>query len=917
MKRAASNALKQRLWASAFAPVVCVSSAIAQSIEIPVNVFPGVQVTDAPLEYRQFDKVEITGSSIVRKEQTQALPVQTVTRADIQKSGKQSLAELLQDLPVMSNPFSPGMLGAVKSGFSGGAIHGMQTGTLVLVNGRRLAGFGRQTSFGNDNGGIDLNGLPLSAIDRVEVLTDGASSVYGTDAQTGVINIITRAERPGVEISVDHRMPDGQKGLGSRVDFSVGGGRLVQDGYSWFAAVDLQEQQELMGQDRPYASAGRYSVEQGGQSYWAYGSGLSAAQTSPTLSATKSQPWSKLWSADYPNGQCPDNKVQAWGQSACLDNTYLSKGLHPALRAARLHAQGQWLVDADTTAFAELSWHNNEQSRTYTSWSPYTAKISNTPGAPGYDLAVANGFDPAKGVWLLYSGSELGASSRWYDLQTRRLVAGLKGQRHGWNFNTSYSFSDNQASLATNSFKAYPNLGVDGKGVLTNTALLLPLSSNTPESQRLRQQLMGMVPARTDVNEGTSSLKALDFKASRSVGEIDGRDVLLAFGSDWRQESSQYENHTPGSGVPSYTGQRTVWAQFAEVQMPLLRDVETLASLRNDHYSDFGNTTHGKLSVKWTPSEQWLLRGAWGTSFRAPAIAQMQDTEKTYVSNFALNCTTALQAVAAQLGGQCPANGIYRVYSQGSSQLKPELSTQWNFGVRFSPDRNHTLSLDYWRIDMRDKINYLGQGIVFSDPVRYIRNYELNANNELQMFSPMINIGKTQTSGVDFSWAFRRPTDWGQLHMGVSGTLLLKSRYQLVDGEAFVDDLNTYSNYTGFVIPKLKTRWHFGFQQTDWQWWTSVNHVGGHDGGPVTAIEKDSGQEVALPSHRVPAWWTLDFMAMYKWSPKTNLRFGIENVFNRNAPLDLSYASSVNFGTNPMLANVWGRTVHLSMTHRF
>jgi len=137
----------------------------------------------------------------------------------------------------------------------------------------------------------------------------------------------------------------------------------------------------------------------------------------------------------------------------------------------------------------------------------------------------------------------------------------------------------------------------------------------------------------------------------------------------------------------------------------------------------------------------------------------------------------------------------------------------------------------------------------------------------------MINMGRTQTSGMDFSWAFRRPTDWGQLHMGVSGTRLLTSRYQLADGETFVNDLNTYSNYSSFVIPKLKTRWYAGLQEANWQGWMTVNHVGRHDGGPVDVIQADTGKAVTLPSHDVSAWWTVDLMLAHQWTSRTRMRF--------------------------------------------
>jgi iron complex outermembrane receptor protein len=883
----------------------------AQETPEVVKEFAPIDVQSTPLAYRQFERVEITGSSIVRKEQTQALPIQVITRADIQKSGKGNVADYLQTLPVIFNSFSPALLGAVQSGFSGGAIHGQQIGTLVLINGRRLAGYGRQTSFGVDNGGVDLNALPLSAIERVEILTDGASSTYGTDAQAGVINIITRSERPGVEITVDHRMPDGQKGQSKRADLSVGSGRLARDGYSWYVTADLMDQQELLGRDRPYAAAGRYMLQQDGQSFWAYGPSLTAAQTSPTLATSKAAPWTRLWNADYQNGQCPEGQVVAWGQPACLDNTYAAKGLYPASHAVKLHAQGQLMLTSDITAYAELSWKKDEQRRTYNAWGQYSAKIGNTPGSPGYDLAVANGFDPAKNVWLLYSGSELQPTSRWYELQTRRLVGGLKGVWNEWDFNTSYYFSDNSATYSNQAFTAYPNLGVNGSGVLTNPALLSPLSDGSP----LALQMQGMVMPRTVSSEGTNTQQGLDFKASRSIGEVDGRDVLLALGTDWRQEVARYNQYS-STGVPSYSGRRSIWAQFAELQLPLPHSMEALASLRNDHYSDFGNTTHGKLAAKWAPDDQWLLRGAWSTGFRAPAVAQMQETGKMIASTISGACNTDLLAIAARLGGTCP-SGL-AVYSQGSSQLKPELSTQWNLGLRYSPDRNQSLSLDYWRLDMKNKIsNYYNFALI--NPLRYLTNFELNANKELQVYAPMANLGKTQTSGIDFAWTLRRPTDWGQLHMGVSGTWLLTSRFQRSNEDPFESDLGRYSYYSAVVVPKLRTRWHLGLQQASWQWQATVNHVGSYYAGEYDAVNTDTGKTVVFNNYfRVPAWWTADLMAVHQWSSQTSMRVGIENIFNRSAPLDfVAYKATFNFGTNPLLANVWGRTLNLSLTHRF
>jgi iron complex outermembrane receptor protein len=450
---------------------------------------------------------------------------------------------------------------------------------------------------------------------------------------------------------------------------------------------------------------------------------------------------------------------------------------------------------------------------------------------------------------------------------------------------------------------------VNSQGVLNNTALLSPLSINPG----LTSQLQGMVKPIFFVNEGTNSQQGIDLKASRIIGEIDGRDVLLALGTDWRQEIAQFDRYT--SGVPSYLGKRSVWAQFAEIQLPLPKAVEVLASLRNDHYSDFGNTAHGKLGAKWVPNEQWLLRGAWSTGFRAPAVAQMQETGKSLVSTS--SCNADVSSIAAQLGGVCQSDGFINIYSQGSANLKPELSTHLNLGVRFSPERNHTFSMDYWRINMQKKINN-SYDFIFSDPARYISNFQLNANKELEIFAPMKNMGKTQTSGIDFAWSLRRPTDWGQLLMGVNGTWLLTSKYQKTVGGPVESDLNKYSFSTGYVIPKIRANWHAGLHQGNWQGHLKVNYIGSYDTPSYSAIQANTGDSVVLDNQRVPAWWTVDLMVMHQWNSQTSLRLGIENALNRKAPLDTSaFQTSFNFGTNPLLANVWGRTAHISLTHRF
>lgn len=181
-----------------------------------------VTIRDKAVEFRQFDKVEITGSALRRPSESRALPVEVITREAIRRTGLRQTSELIQSLPYMGNMIEAGQFLASNGGFANAAIHGMPNGTLVLVNGMRIAPYGRQSIAGGERTGVDLDNIPISAIDRIEVLSDGASSLYGTDALAGVVNIIMNEERKGISISADKTRPDG----GARVCLSL---RQVSD----------------------------------------------------------------------------------------------------------------------------------------------------------------------------------------------------------------------------------------------------------------------------------------------------------------------------------------------------------------------------------------------------------------------------------------------------------------------------------------------------------------------------------------------------------------------------------------------------------------------------------------------------------------------------------------------------------------
>ncbi|HJW10439.1 MAG TPA: TonB-dependent receptor plug domain-containing protein, partial [Albitalea sp.] len=216
---------------------------------------------------QQLERVEITGSSIRRIDAETALPVQVLKKADIERTGATSVVDLLQRLPAVQGSF--GESGGVggTGGFSSVSIHNVgDTRTLVLLNGHRLAQWGGQllTGFG---AGIDLNTLPISAIERVEILTDGASALYGSDAIAGVVNFITKRNTNEGDISIGTSIPKGGGARETRVSATKGFGTLEQDGFNAMITLSHEERTKLDATQRSFGSTGQLNFSNGGKNY--------------------------------------------------------------------------------------------------------------------------------------------------------------------------------------------------------------------------------------------------------------------------------------------------------------------------------------------------------------------------------------------------------------------------------------------------------------------------------------------------------------------------------------------------------------------------------------------------------------------------------------------------------------------------
>jgi len=894
--------------------------------EMPIDV-------TSPSPFRQYDKVEITGSSIVRKEQTQALPVMVFSREDIRRTGLKNMAEVVQALPSMSNFVEPSQLGMIAGGYSNAAIHGLPAGTLVLVNGLRMAPFGRPTVVGPERSSVDLQTLPLVDVERIEVLTDGASSLYGTDAIAGVVNIILRSSRKDLEIRADLSHPKGGRGQDVSSSLSWGHGQLERDGYSFLLTLEASHRHELLGEDRPYASQSRYTFDHQGQRYAVDGYLLTPYGSPATLEqqATANSP-ARYFNAAYQDGQCTNQGLPMPGQIACLHNLYPTLGLYPDENNQRLHARADVLMDNGLTVWGELLWGHSQNNLAFWPWPRATSAYGLQPGSAAYAQAEQAGLDPS--ITRLLWRPELPALRQVSEQSNGRWSLGIKGEHGNWDHNSQLYLAQSTAKnfYATAGSSLYNTLGLTSDTTWNSANVLAPLDANNP----LTQTVAGLrqLPAESS---GTNTTYGLLLRGSRPLTSSENREIMLGLGLDWRQEQTRYQNERAiqVAGQPGFQASRQVLASFTELQVPVTRTWDVQLGLRTDHYEDLGQTTNAKMASRWAITPEWSLRGAIGSGFRAPSVAQTHSVETPYVwsqVSQSLNCSPEQQAIAQSLRtssgetGICNPNAPLYVLGNGNPHLKPEKSTQLTWGLAFVPHRNLRIAADFWTVRISDALQIPSPTLIQASPNQYAANYTLLPTAFAQTYGldprnmgllmSMQNLGTQDKAGIDMETQWRLPTPWGLWHVQTQATYLLKSRVQVSPGTPFVSDLGQYSEVIGTVSPRWRSRIVTGMTLPDWSLNLVWNYSAGYQDTIMGALNLSSGVYEAL-QRKVAPFSTWDVVFQTSLHRSVDLRATVRNLLNQQAPL--SFASNVTsiFSANTTYSNLWGRVVELGLTARF
>ncbi|WP_229510669.1 MULTISPECIES: TonB-dependent receptor [unclassified Massilia] len=902
-----------------------VSMALASAFALPA--FAQVSGTaDAPIA-----RVEVTGSSIKRASAETASPVQVVTREDLVKSGKSTVSEYLQTLTADGAGSLPTGFG---NGFAAGStaisLRGLgATSTLVLLNGRRMAPFARaddgQKSF------TDLSTVPMEAVERIEILKDGASSTYGADAIAGVVNIILRRDFTGLVLKGEvgqSRYHDGEMAKGS---ITWGVGTLDQEGYNVLLNIESYSNRELMNKDR----AGRDWIGAGDIRPWGYPQNTQFAAGFITPGASSATPTGAL------RNPVTGNYVSLPGCSAlstttaqdpaggCLWYADQFRSMQPEISGINLYTRFGKRLGGGHELYAEAGYSRRDTEFTLIppSVSPTvafppnaqfpTGVINYGSGANAIVLAANHPQNPyGVPVNLRYSAFDVGPSTRSADNAFMRAVVGVKGQMYGWDYDTAYVHSRSTLDLDYSNMLVMPALAA----ALGNPASPLFPYYIGNQAGRNPASLYAAI-ARSATSHSTTRLDILDFKASRELMQLPGGALGVAFGAEYRREKldnpslSGTENGSINASYVAAQGDQDIKAVFVEVAAPVLKGVEVNGALRYDRYENFSSTTP-KVGVKWTPVQSFALRGTYSEGFRAPGPAESGPaSQSTGTANARdpIRCPGGTPAPGGATLADCAvAVGAVKV---GNPALQPETSKGVTLGVVWDPLPGTSIALDGWRIKRSNEINPMpyNEAAALPDAIRADNNLVVNGvvqpntGSLLLSKAPYRNSSFTEVKGVDLDLRQRiRLGDYGRATLGLTWTHISSweraesatVRYQYAGTHGNCDT----SNCAGTPKNKISAvaswdRDALSLSATA-NWRSEMKNVAFD--GDLCASRFANGAD-APNGCRLGSFATLDLSARYNVTSHLQLFASINNVLDKVAPLDpLTYGG---LSYNPMDAS--------------
>ncbi|MCQ4163686.1 TonB-dependent receptor domain-containing protein [Tahibacter harae] len=841
--------------------------------------FAFAQTPSASDEPAQLERVEVTGSRIRKVDLETAQPVLVIDRAEIQRQGFQSVADILQNVSATGSP-AISRAEPLSAGESpGGSFIDLRNlgpqRTLVLVNGKRLGI--------NTNGLQDVSTIPTAIIQSVEILKDGASSVYGSDAIGGVINFITRSNFEGMEANGYWGQYSEGDGDIQRWDATIG---YKGDRGSLIAVAEYSEEKVVHGSDREFSRypRGQFHPYLGWTTVSQWGVLVRTAANGGNVVLDRGGNPYDITNYHPTNASAPNGDVT---------NTNMVTDLRTPLETKNLFVSGDYQISDYVRFRGDVMYSDRDSSRQVAGYPFQSASF------PGTTMSRDSYFNPIGSHHGAATPAAASFQRRTWEvprvttssLQNFRATLGLEGSfelaDRTFDWDVSYLYSQNKLNQ-----RAYGNLNLarvaqavgpsflNGAGrVQCGTAANpIPFSTcvpwnpflpygrtgdgglyNNPELQNYLFQ--------EEHTTGMTETKIYSANLTGPIVTLPAGDLSFAFGAEHRSENGEFLpdalSQTGGStnlAAGPTGGSYKVDELYAEVFVPILKDVAFAKDLnisiasRHSDYDTFGKTTNNKVGFTWKPINQLLFRGTRADGFRAPTIADLYGGGSQTFPFYTDPCDTVYGAAAsnaavrARCGQDIQNAATFRQLGQGfvpttvanaqspvafvsgsNPNLLPEESRSSTLGVVWSPEfsENLNMSLDWWKIRIDNTIvsddptTKLNDCYVDGNAARcngFTRDPELGYVNSLTFGNR--NAGYVETKGFDFDLSYRLPTDWGTFGVVWQNTYVSSLESKSTDDPTTrPSQFNSFSNSAGinFRLRSIATfSWDYGDFGATW-----------------------------------------------------------------------------------------------------
>jgi iron complex outermembrane receptor protein len=798
---------------------------------------------------QKLERVEITGSAIKRVNAEGPVPVEIYTRKDIERTRATNVNELLRSISSI-DIFDQGELASNSPAGSGTAnvkMRGLsENNVLVLLNGRRLPVNALYDSSGA-GAAVDVNLIPISIVERIEILKDGGSAIYGADAVAGVINIITKKNSSAIEARASYGVSKEGDGEEKHIGAGAGFGDYDKDGFNVLIGVDHFKREPIFRKDRPISSSADFRRFGGPDARSSFSP--SGNIIDPNTGAFTGDTMVPCPEGSYSGGRC------RYDFSTSLLTAYNG--------ADRLNGMvtGSFKLSENIRAFGELLMGESKDR---------------FDSHPAPDIFVSPAGD-------LYFGRFMQGGPRVSDRKStiNMLTLGLEGNVGNYDWRIDAGQGRNKV---TNSDRGYlrdcPRDAVTGifcepgteAGTFTGLAqagLIDPTSTNNDpalvDSVKIRPQRVG-----------ESTVTYANSKFSGELTQMANGPLAFAVGASWwKEELSDSPDPLTQQGLvlgsiqqAAVNASRKAYGVFGELNIPVLKNLEAQAAVRYDHYPT-ADATSPKLALRYVVMPALSLRASYTKSFRAPSLKQLYGNQEEGAADFV---DPALCAALNRGDPNCTVSGY--IVNGSNANLKPEKGTTYNLGVVFEPNRYFNGSLDFWRINKTQNIGQPTTGTAISQGL-----YSVDQLGTVRVFTNLLNFAETLNEGIDLDLRMRIPdASIGAITFRNATTYYTKQRTR-------TDAANPWAEFNGtYALPRIRNTFFAELERGPWTGTMAIRYVG-------RFTDTDQPNPPA-GTPKVGSYEEVDLALRYAGIKNLQLDAGVKNVFDKQPPFSFQNAVS-------------------------